>query len=83
MTLTYEISDIASYINWVYFYHAWGMSGKPETEIQKLRQEAETALMECEGRYQAFARFRLFYEVAVLVAVYGRASSGCSCGGVF
>ena len=60
MTLTYEISDIASYINWVYFYHAWGMSGKPETEIQKLRQEAETALMECEGRYQAFARFRLF-----------------------
>ena len=60
MILTYEISDVAPYINWVYFYHAWGMSGKPEADRQKLREEAETALKQCQGRYQAFALFRLF-----------------------
>ena len=43
MKITYQISEVAPYINWAYFYHAWGMSGKPESEKEKLRQEAETA----------------------------------------
>ena len=60
MILTYEISDVKPYINWAYFYHAWGMSGKPDADKQKLRQEAESALNDCQGRYQTFALFTLF-----------------------
>ena len=29
-TLTYDIEEIEPYINWLYFYHAWGLSGKPQ-----------------------------------------------------
>lgn len=60
MTLTYQISQVAPYINWVYFYHAWGISGRPDAEKEKLRQEAEEALRQIEGKYQAFALFELF-----------------------
>ena len=60
MKITYEIATIAPYINWAYFYYAWGMMGKPEAEKRKLRQEAETALREIEGRYQTYALFSLF-----------------------
>lgn len=82
MILTYEISDVAPYINWVYFYHAWGMSGKPEADRQKLREEAEVALRQCQGRYQAFALFRLFDanadgdDVVVSVAPVGGGEGG-------
>ena len=60
MKITYQISEIAPYINWAYFYHAWGMSGKPESEKEKLRQEAETALRQIDGTYQTFGLFELF-----------------------
>ena len=60
MKLTYEIADIAPYINWAYFYYAWGMSSKPEAEKDKLRQEAEENLLRIEGVYQAYALFELF-----------------------
>ena len=56
MKLTYEISDIAPYINWAYFYHAWGMSGMPESEKAQLRQEAEEALRQIDGTYHTFAQ---------------------------
>jgi cobalamin-dependent methionine synthase I len=36
------------------------MSGKPEAEKTKLRQEAEEALHQIDGTYQAFALFELF-----------------------
>ena len=26
--IVYNISEIEPYINWLYFYHAWGLSGK-------------------------------------------------------
>lgn len=58
--LTYRISDIRSYINWLYFDHAWGLSGKPDTEKQKLRSEAERLMDESEDRYYARALFGLF-----------------------
>ena len=60
MKLTYEISDIAPYINWAYFFHAWGMSGMPESEKAQLRQEAEEALRQIDGTYQTFGLFELF-----------------------
>ena len=55
MILTYDISDLQPYINWVYFYFAWQL--KDKTEQQRIRSEAETFLQECEGCYQAHALF--------------------------
>ena len=60
MKITYQISEVAPYINWAYFYHAWGMSGKPESEKEKLRQEADEALRQIDGTYQTFGLFELF-----------------------
>ena len=60
MKITYQISEVAPYITWAYFYHAWGMSGKPESEKVKLRQEAEEALHQIDGTYQTFGLFGLF-----------------------
>ena len=55
MILTYDISDLQPYINWVYFYFAWQL--KDKAEQQRIRSEAETFLQECEGCYQAHALF--------------------------
>lgn len=60
MKITYEISQIVPYINWVYFYYAWGIHSRPEAEQQKLRQEAEEALQQIEDRYHTYALFELY-----------------------
>ena len=60
MTLSYSIADVVPYINWVYFDHAWGMSGKPDTERQQLRREAEERLQRYADRYRTHALFELF-----------------------
>ena len=60
MTLSYSIADVVPYINWVYFDHAWGMSGKPDSERQHLRREAEERLSRYADHYQTHALFRLF-----------------------
>ena len=39
-TLEYSIADVVPYINWLYFFHAWGLSGKPDAEKNALREEA-------------------------------------------
>ena len=57
MILTYDISDLQPYINWVYFYFAWQL--KDKAEQQRIRSEAETFLQECEGHYQAYALFQI------------------------
>lgn len=59
-TLTYHIHDLEPYINWLYFYHAWELDGKPESEKRKLRADAEAMLSEFEGKYIARAIFGLF-----------------------
>ena len=59
MKITYEIADIAPYINWAYFYYAWGMQGKPDAEKSKLCQEAEEVLQSLAGRYRSYALFTL------------------------
>ena len=44
MILKYKVNDIRPYISWLYFYHTWGMSGKPADEKEKLRKDAEEML---------------------------------------
>lgn len=55
MRIDYDISDVAPYINWDYFYFAWGMHGKPEAERQQLRREAEDTLVRLQGHYRTHA----------------------------
>lgn len=57
---TYEISEVVPYINWLYFFHAWQLSGKPDSQKQELRSEAEQLLQEMEGRYHTHVRYGLF-----------------------
>ncbi len=60
MLKKYDIKEVEPYINWLYFYHAWGLSGKPREEKEKLRKEAEAMLQSWCGKYYTHAIFRLF-----------------------
>ena len=42
--LSYSVHEIQPYINWIYFYYAWSMNGKPDEAKQKLRHDAEDML---------------------------------------
>ncbi len=59
MRLDYSIADVAPYINWVYFYYAWGMSSRPAAERHKLRAEAEDMLKMLDRRYATHVVFEL------------------------
>ena len=58
--LTYDVGEVAPYINWLYFYHAWGMSGKPAVEKRQLRDEASAMIQSWEGHCRTRAIFSLF-----------------------
>lgn len=58
--LTYELSAIEPYINWLYFYHAWGLSGKPQQEKLRMKEEALGMLKAWEGKFHTHAIFGLF-----------------------
>ena len=57
--ITYNISEIVPYINWVYFFYAWSMNGKAKDAQLELRSEAEKLLADMEGRYHTRAVFAL------------------------
>lgn len=59
MTLHYRISEVRPYINWLYFYHAWDLSGKPQSAKDDLRREADCLLDEWESRYRTHALVRV------------------------
>ena len=60
MNKTYRISELTPFINWLYFYHAWGLSGKPREDKEKMKQEALQMLASWEKKYHTHAIFRLF-----------------------
>ena len=57
MKLIYRIGEVTPYINWDYFYHAWGLTGKPEAEKRQLKAEAQALLQDMEGHYHTYAIF--------------------------
>ena len=57
--LAYEISEVTPYINWLYFYHAWGLSRKPKEEKEKMQNEALGMLDSWQGKYHTHGIFRL------------------------
>ena len=77
MKIDYDISDLQPYVNWDYFFYAWGMHNKPESKRQQLRQEAEQILTRLQGRYRAHALFELFsaYSDGDDVVVFGGENS--------
>lgn len=58
--LRYSVAQLRPYINWIYFFHAWSMNGKPEEERQSLRRDAEELLSSWQGRCEGRAVFALF-----------------------
>lgn len=56
----YSINSLRPYINWLYFYHAWGLSGKPQAEKDKMRKEADRMLDVLDSRYMTHAVFGVF-----------------------
>lgn len=59
MKIDYRINAVKPYINWDYFFYAWGIHNKPAEEKQRLREEAETMLAKHSWRYQTHALFLL------------------------
>ena len=58
MRLTYEISELVPYVNWVYFFFAWQV--KEDSEKVRLRSEAETLLTQLNDHYHVYGLFGLF-----------------------
>ena len=58
MKITYSISELIPYINWVYYFYAWQV--KDEAEKQRMQREALAKLQELDGKYKAHAVFELF-----------------------
>lgn len=59
-TLHYPIAAVKPYINWLYFYHAWGVTHQNKQALEDLRKDAEQMLNEMDGHYKTHARFGLF-----------------------
>lgn len=57
MKLSYDIVDVAPYINWEYFYFAWQV--KPEEERRRIRREADRFLERVSQTYRTHAVFLL------------------------
>lgn len=57
---SYSVAELRPYINWVYFHHTWGLTGKPEESRFRLRAEADAMLDEMQRRqYHAHSLLRL------------------------
>lgn len=59
-SLDYTINDVRSYINWLYFFHAWGLAGKPQSEKDRLMNDAEEMLDTMQQRYRTHSVFGLY-----------------------
>ncbi len=57
MKLAYSVREVRPYINWIYFFHAWDMSGKPKEQKARLQEDACRVLDQWEERYRTLAVF--------------------------
>lgn len=58
MRINYRISDIADYINWIYFFHAWSLPMNSD-EGAKLKEDAEKMLR----KLQRYVKVKAVVEV--------------------
>ena len=62
--LTYTIHEVVPYINWIYFFHAWGFQHKEKerakaAEAMQLFKEANQMLNQLDENYHVHTIFRL------------------------
>ena len=67
--LTYTIHEVAPYINWIYFFHAWGFQPKEKerakaAEAMQLFKEANQMLNQLDKNYHVHIIFRLCEAIA-------------------
>ena len=62
----YGVAQVAPYVNWLYFYHAWQMGGKRREEREELRADAEGMLR----------HFDMHYHTKAVVALFNAAAEG-------
>lgn len=56
----YGIEELVPYIDWSYFFHAWGFEGdKNNKAMEEIRHDAVTMLKEMNGKYRTHAIFAL------------------------
>ena len=55
---TYEIAEVAPYIDWSYFLHAWGIANDSIQAVEIIA-EAKAMLAELDGKYRTTAIFAL------------------------
>ncbi len=58
--ITYEILDVEPYVNWLFLYHAWGLTGKSADEKLRLKGEALDLLRDWQGKYHTHAIVSLY-----------------------
>lgn len=58
--IDYHVGELRPYINWLYFFHAWGLAGKPQAEKDRMRTDADAMLDTFERRYRVHTIFGLF-----------------------
>ena len=58
----YEIEELVPYIDWSYFFHAWGLEGKENDKkaMEEIRHDAEEMLKDMNGKYRTHAIFALY-----------------------
>ena len=61
---TFNISAVTPYINWLYFFHTWQMSGVYSEARSSLMEDAMKLLQESESRYKSHAIFCLYKAVS-------------------
>ena len=66
MKITYSISQLVPYINWVYYFYAWQV--KEEKEKQRMQREALAKLEELEEKYQVYDNNDVEYEVDLFLS---------------
>ena len=59
MKLTYDISEVRPYINWIYFFHAWSMNGLGGAEKDALLADAGQMLDSWQGLCHTYAVFEV------------------------
>lgn len=58
--LTFSVEELTPYINWIYFFHAWGLSSKSQSEQDKLKAEALDMLHDMNPIVQPKALFGIY-----------------------
>lgn len=56
----YSINTLRPYINWLYFFHAWGLAGKPQEAKDRMRADADRMLDTLDAHYQTHAVVGIF-----------------------